>query len=221
MIRSRQQFWTIAGISLLALVGFLAIVISRAITTLPTGLSPTHITDIPVNLTDDGAPLIGNPQAALTVVEFLDYSCYHCATSQPTINALLKEHVATGKVQLEIRILSGLDPVGSATAARAALCAGEQNAFLTMHLELLALQLQYGRNAFTLEHIQSASGRLGLDANALIRCTQNQRSFQTVLNNTANYALATNIQTMPTFLLQTNEGVSLIPAGEIDTLLSP
>ncbi len=202
MIRARQQVLIASGIGLIILIAVIALVVSNAISSGSTQDTTNIYLNIPVSLTEDGTPIVGSANATVTLVEFLDYSCYQCAEYQAVINTFIEEYVATGRARLEIRILAGLDPAGSAVAARTALCAAEQNAFLQMNSELLRMQQRYGQNAFTADHIRSAGGRLGLDLESLSLCTQNTALFSSVVRETVDLALALNVQTMPSLLLR-------------------
>ncbi|MBX7482555.1 thioredoxin domain-containing protein [Qipengyuania qiaonensis] len=59
----------------------------------------------------DGGHLFGNPDAETKLVEFMSYTCSHCATFARKGDAAIKlSHVPTGKVSYEIRHLIR-DPV--------------------------------------------------------------------------------------------------------------
>ena len=71
----------------------------------------------------NGGHLIGNPDAEARLVEFMSYTCSHCATFARTGDGAIKLlYVPTGKVAYEIRHLIR-DPV-DLTAALAAQCGG-------------------------------------------------------------------------------------------------
>ena len=84
------------------------------------------------------APVIGNKNAEITIVEFSDYQCPYCAQAEPTIKKLLKKH---GK---NIRLVYKNYPLsfhGEAfLAAEAGLCAHEQSEdyFWQLHDKMLA-----------------------------------------------------------------------------------
>lgn len=87
-----------------------------------------------VTVTDKGAHVLGNPAATNKVVEYLSYTCGHCANFETKEAPLLKaQYVATGKASLEIRNLL-LNPI-DLTAAMLARCGGKGKFFgNTKHL---------------------------------------------------------------------------------------
>jgi protein-disulfide isomerase len=81
-----------------------------------------------VTVTDKGAHVLGNPAAANKVVEYLSYTCGHCADFEAKEAPLFKaQYVATGKASLEIRNLL-LNPI-DLTAAMLARCGGKGKFF--------------------------------------------------------------------------------------------
>jgi protein-disulfide isomerase len=81
-----------------------------------------------VTVTDKGAHILGNPAAANKVVEYLSYTCGHCADFEAKEAPLLKaQYVATGKASLEIRNML-LNPI-DLTAAMLARCGGKGKFF--------------------------------------------------------------------------------------------
>lgn len=81
-----------------------------------------------VTVTDKGAHIIGNPSAPNKVVEYLSYTCSHCANFELKESPLFKaQFVATGKASLEIRNML-LNPI-DLTAAMLARCGGKAKFF--------------------------------------------------------------------------------------------
>lgn len=57
-----------------------------------------------VSVTADGAHLIGNPQAPVKLVEFVSYTCSHCAHYAEESDVPLRtRYVAPGKLSVEVR----------------------------------------------------------------------------------------------------------------------
>ena len=81
-----------------------------------------------VTVTDKGAHIIGNPAAPNKVVEYLSYTCGHCADFETKEAPAFKtQFVATGKASLEIRNMV-LNPI-DLTAAMLARCGGKAKFF--------------------------------------------------------------------------------------------
>jgi protein-disulfide isomerase len=81
-----------------------------------------------VNVTGNGAHVLGNPAAPNKVVEYLSYTCGHCADFElKEAPAFKTQYVATGKANLEIRNLL-LNPI-DLTAAMLARCGGKGRFF--------------------------------------------------------------------------------------------
>lgn len=80
------------------------------------------------NVTDTGAHVVGNPAAANKVVEYLSYTCGHCASFElAEAPAFKKQFVTTGMASLEIRNMV-LNPI-DLTAAMLARCGGKGRFF--------------------------------------------------------------------------------------------
>jgi protein-disulfide isomerase len=98
-----------------------------------------------VTVTDKGAHILGNPAAPNKVVEYLSYTCGHCAEFEvKEAPAFKAKFVATGKASLEIRNMV-LDPV-DLTAAMLARCGGKGK-FFGNQRHLLATQAIWSGNS--------------------------------------------------------------------------
>jgi protein-disulfide isomerase len=87
---------------------------------------PASVKVLPV----DGSPTRGPEGAVVTLVEFADFECPHCAAAVPLIDAVMQAH--PGKVRLIYKPFTlGFHTHGE-PAARAALAAGAQGKFWEM-----------------------------------------------------------------------------------------
>ena len=84
---------------------------------------------------DPNAPVLGNPDGDVTVIEFFDYNCPYCKRAMAEIDALLAEDGNIRLVMREWPILSE----GSAFAARAALASRQQGKYAEMHDALMGM----------------------------------------------------------------------------------
>lgn len=89
-------------------------------------------------VSETGSHIIGNPTAPTKIVEYMSYTCSHCADFENNDAPLLKsQYIANGKASFEIRNLV-LNPV-DLTAAMLARCGGKAR-FFANHKHLLATQ---------------------------------------------------------------------------------
>lgn len=107
---------------------------------------------------DPNAPVLGNPDGDVTVVEFFDYNCPYCKRAMSEIDALLAEDGNVRLVMREWPILSE----GSAFAARAALAARKQGKYLEMHNALMGM-----RGKVEADTVLRVAGEIGLDIGKL------------------------------------------------------
>jgi len=160
-----------------------AIIYSANLKTDPTAAQIKKTFEAPVEnkntdfLADDDA-VLGDPKAAVTIVEFGDYQCPFCGRFFEQIEPKLKEeYVATGKAKLIYRDFAFLGPE-SKTAALAAQCAGEQNKYWEFHNRLFEIEIADGsENNGNLSNglMKSLAKELGLDRGKFNLCFDSQK----------------------------------------------
>ena len=124
-------------------------------------------------LLDQGAPAvaIGDPNAPFVLVEYSDFSCPHCYNlADGAIESLVDEYVTAGELRIVFKPVTFVNPPYSRPAARAFLCAAEQDAGWAMHDVLWALHEQRGPSAFSGSRLASEAEALGLDMEAFTQC---------------------------------------------------
>jgi len=107
---------------------------------------------------DPNAPVLGNPDGDVTVVEFFDYNCPYCKQAAPILKALIEQDNGVRLVYREWPILSE----GSVFAARAALASREQGKYEEFHWALMALP-RANENS-----VLGAAESIGLDIEKLL-----------------------------------------------------
>jgi len=88
------------------------------------------------NLMENGSPILGNPSAPITILEWGDYQCTFCYRfHQSSLNIILEEYVDSGKINLVFKDfpLNGPDSI---LGAEATYCAGDQGKYWAFHNEL-------------------------------------------------------------------------------------
>lgn len=108
----------------------------------------------PIDLSD--APMIGNPSAPVTVVEFADFQCPFCSTTVPMLDGLVRDFGPNVRVVFKhypLAIHSSAD-----LAARAAVAAQNQGRFWEMHHKLFENQ-----RALSAPELERHAREVGLD----------------------------------------------------------
>lgn len=101
------------------------------------------------------SPVLGNPSAPVTLIEFSDFECPYCSKVKPVIDSLLEKNKDNLKVvfkHLPLRMHPMAEP-----AALAAIAAQKQGKFWEMHDAL------FQTNKLTAEAIDQAAQKIGLD----------------------------------------------------------
>ena len=111
-------------------------------------------------LADPEAPVGGNPDGAITMVEFFDYRCGYCRRVTPTLETLIAENDDLRIVYKEFPILG----IESLEAARAALASRAQGGYLAFHAALMGVDGPFSR-----DHIMEVARSVGLDDERLAR----------------------------------------------------
>ena len=79
---------------------------------------------IPTFRSDDGAFVLGSPDAPLTIAVFEDFLCGHCQNYQETLHQFIEDHVRAGQATFEYRFYPLVNPPLSEYTAKIAECVG-------------------------------------------------------------------------------------------------
>jgi len=108
---------------------------------------PTKQPTVPVKISADNDPIIGSPDAPITIIEFSDFQCPFCARFHTqTLPLILEEYIEEGKVKLVFRDfpIQSIHP-NAVPASIAAECANEQGKFREMHDMLFENQNEWNK----------------------------------------------------------------------------
>lgn len=87
---------------------------------------------------EQNAPIFGNLDGSVTLVEFFDYNCGYCRRAAPEVKAVLYTNKQVRVIYREFPILGP----GSEVAARASLAAKNQGKYQEFHVAMMALKGQ-------------------------------------------------------------------------------
>lgn len=107
---------------------------------------------------EKNAPIFGNLDGSVTLVEFFDYNCGYCRRAAPEVKAVLE---ANKDVRIIYREFPILGP-GSEVAARASLAARNQGKYQQFHEAMMALNGQAVEAS-----VMKIAGDVGLDLKVL------------------------------------------------------
>lgn len=137
--------------------------------------------------TANGSPVLGNPNAPVTLVEFGDYQCFFCNKFfHDTEHSLLTNYVETGKVKLIFKDFTIIGP-DSVNAAHGARCADDQGMFWEYH-DVLYNNWNGENNGWaSSENLLKFAADIGLDVEQWNDCMLAKTHQQTIVasNNDA------------------------------------
>jgi protein-disulfide isomerase len=130
-----------------------------------------------------GSPILGDPDAPITIVEFGDYQCHQCFNwFHNTKPAIMQDYIDTGKANLvfvDFAMLGRDSPV----AAQATYCAEEQGAYWAYHDLLYNSQQGIDDGWANAERLQAFAFSLELDMDLFDRCLESGKYQKRVQNN--------------------------------------
>jgi len=162
----------------------------------PTGAAvvapDTQIPTAPLEKQDvkyDGAPILGEEDAPVTMVEFSDFQCPYCARFfEQTFPQLKENYIKTGKVKLAFRHLPLSFHQYAQKTAEASECANEQGKFWEYHDTVFNNQDQLSDTI-----LSTWAGEIGLDVKKFDDCLESgkyKEKVQADSNDAGSYGVS-------------------------------
>ncbi len=132
---------------------------------------------------ENGSPILGNPNAPITLVEFGDYQCYFCNQFfHTTEDDLFKNYVETGKVKVIFKdfTIIGADSV---TAAHATHCADDQGLFWEYHDTLYDHWTGENNGWASSENLLQFAEDIGLNIDEFSNCMLDSKYSSIIANS--------------------------------------
>ena len=159
---------------------------------------------------DPNAPVLGNPDGDVTVVEFFDYNCPYCRRVKPEMEALLAADPNVRVVYREWPILGE----GSVFAARAALASRNQGKYDEFHWALMGLNGRAEESS-----VIRAAQDIGLDI-AQLRRDMNEPEIEEHIQTSMRLSRAIGFSGTPSFVIGDNLAPGLINAEQMISLVN-
>ena len=165
------------------------------------------------NLISQTTQFKGDPNAAVTLIEFSDYQWPYCGRFATDAGRQIETtYVDTGKVRLGYFNFAFLGEE-SLWAAEAAECAGDQDAYWEFHDYLFSHQNGENQGAFSKDNLKKFAVELKLDTQAFNECMDSGKYTQLITDQT-NFARQLGVQSTPSFLVN---GQGVVGAQPFDS----
>lgn len=164
-------------------------------------------------LVQNGSPLMGNPGAKITILEWGDYQCTYCHRfHQDSKDAIMEEYVKTGKANFVFRDFPLNGPV-SVLAAQASYCANDQGKYWEYHDETYNNWAGENTGWVTRDSLSQFAKTVNLDLNQFNKCMDDNKYRQKVLDN-EKFGKNIGIDATPSFFVITSDKVVKIVGAQ-------
>ena len=148
---------------------------------------PDNQPNIPLEISADNDPIIGNPDAPITIIEFSDFQCPFCARFHiETLPTIMEEYIEKGDVKLVFRDfpLQNIHP-NAVPASVAAECANEQGKFKEMHDILFERQNEWSNleTVYVIDLFSQYSEQINLEQEQFTSCLSTGKYVKEIQND--------------------------------------
>ena len=145
---------------------------------------PTNQPALPLKISSENNPVIGNPDAPITIIEFSDFQCPFCAKfHMQTLPTIMDEYINKGTVKLVFRDfpIQSIHP-NAVPASIAAECANEQGEFEQMYHMLFEKQKEWSNleTAYAITAFNQYASELQLNEEKFDSCIKNVKYIEEV-----------------------------------------
>ena len=136
----------------------------------------------------------GSSSARLIMVQFSDYTCYHCALyTKETYPEILKNYVNRGKMRYVVVDYPLPGDTPATRAAEAVHCASEQGKFREMHEAVMSQQK-------FINDIDSVASFVDMDMDQFKACMESKK-YESVINENIEIGFNLKIPSVPNFII--------------------
>ena len=164
-------------------------------------------------LIENGSPILGNPDAPITILEWGDYQCTFCYKfHQNTLDMINDDFIKTGKVKLVFKDfpLNGPD---SLLAAQATYCAEDQEKYWQYHNELYKNWAGEKTGWITRESLDKFATTVNLDLSEFNACLDDGK-YQDKVNELHEFGKEIGIDATPSFLVFNDQKIIKIRGNQ-------
>lgn len=151
------------------------------------------IAQVVIPSVENDDPIIGNPNAKLTIIEFGCYACPYTKKAEPIIKEVLGHY--GGRVNLQFRTFYIPHHNVSYGSALAANCATEQGKYMEYHEKLFELQ-----ENLTMGKLFKIADNLGLDQKNFTQCMESNK-YKAEIDSDSLAGIHGGVRGTPTFFI--------------------
>ena len=164
-------------------------------------------------LSENGSPIMGDPNAPITILEWGDYQCTFCYKfHQNTLNVINEELIKTGKVKVIFKDfpLNGPD---SKLASEASYCAHDQDKYWEYHDQLYENWAGERTGWITRESLSEFAELVNLDTIKFNKCLD-ENKYKNKINSIYEFGNSIGIDATPSFLVFNDEKIIKIRGNQ-------
>jgi len=148
---------------------------------------PKNQPTLPLKISPGDNPIIGNPDAAITIIEFSDFQCPFCAKFHiETLPTIMDQYINKGTVKLVFRDfpIQNIHP-NAVPASIAAECANEQGKFQQMYDTLFKKQKEWSNleTPYAIAIFTEYASEMELNVEKFDSCLRNVKYLEEVQND--------------------------------------
>ena len=153
----------------------------------------------------NGSPILGDPNAPITLVEFGDYQCHYCNVFFQSIEKeIIKNYVETGKVKIIFKDYNIIGP-DSINASHGAHCANEQELFWEYHDILYSNWTGENNGWASSNNLRIFAEEINADVDKWTEC-MNEKTHSKVIIDSNNDAKSLELTGTPAFFVINSNG---------------
>ncbi len=153
----------------------------------------------------NGSPVLGNPNAPITLVEFGDYQCHYCNVFFQSIKGdIIKNYVETGKVKIIFKDYNIIGP-DSINASHGAHCATEQGLFWEYHDILYSNWTGENNGWASTSNLTIFAQEINADMDMWTEC-MNKKTYSKTIMESNNDAKTLELTGTPAFFVINSNG---------------
>ncbi|MDA0185778.1 DsbA family protein, partial [Solirubrobacter phytolaccae] len=214
---TRRRRFQILGAGLVTAI--VVVIVAAVVSTSSNGSPSTSDGSLTRSTVVDGVQeangVLGDPNAPVTVTEYVDLQCPICAEASTTVlPTLINDYVKTGKVRLQARTMHFLGP-DSVKAARVAAGAQQQNKLWSFIETFYANQGTENSGYATDDFLEQVATTAGVNADAAMKYADTNDA-EAALTTANQDAQAIGADSTPTFTITKNGKEEVLQVGTGD-----